>query len=450
MNLAGLPHRRAFSLAWPAIVGNVTVPLVGLVDTAMLGHYSDATHIGAVALGSTVLSAVMWLTGFLRTGTTSLVGRARGAGRDDAAVAHAQRATLLALALGLGAVVLQWVAIPAIMAILAPAGEVRDLAIQYAWIRFASVPAALLTLVVSGWFVGSGDTRRPLAIVATVNVVNLGLDVAFVGGLGWGSSGAAAATAIAEWLGLALALALWWRAASPRIRAAARRWRGRGLRTGWRRLAAMNGDLFVRTAILYAVLTFVTAYGARLGPDILAANAILMQLMFLSSYGQDGYAHAAEAMVSREIGRRDVPEFHRAVVAAALPAVAIGALFTLLYLVASGPFIAVLTSIPSVTQTADQYIGWVVWLPLASSLAYLFDGVFLGSGRTRAMVTTMAASALLVFVPVLLGGFAWIADPRNADLWRAFLLFNVARGVFLGIAYARVTRRGAWLEAAHA
>ncbi len=449
IELRPLPHRRAFALAWPAIVGNVTVPLVGLVDTAMLGHFSDATHIGAVALGSTVLSAVMWLVGFLRTGTTSLVGRALGAGQDDAAVTHAQRAAILAVTLGGAAVLAQWVAIPAVMAVLAPAGDIRDLAVQYAWIRMASVPAALLTLVISGWFVGSGDTRRPLAIVATVNVVNLGLDIAFVGGLGWDSAGAAAATVIAEWLGLALALVLWWRAASSPVRAAVRRWRGRGLRTGWRRLAAMNGDLFVRTAILYSVLTFVTAYGARLGPDILAANAILMQLMLLSSYGQDGYAHAAEAMVSREIGRRDVPSFHRAVVASALPAVAIGAVFTVLYLVASGPFIAVLTSIPSVTEAADQYIGWVVWLPLASSLAYLFDGVFLGSGRTRSMVTTMAASAVLVFVPALLAGIAWVGDPRNDDLWRAFLLFNVARGVFLGISYVRVTRQGAWLATAH-
>lgn len=450
MRIARLPHRRAFALAWPAIVGNVTVPLVGLVDTAMLGHFSDATNIGAVALGSTVLSAVMWLVSFLRTGTTSLVGRALGAGRDDAAVTHAQRATLLAVAIGGGAWLAQWVAVPALMAVLAPAGDVRELAIQYAWIRMASVPAALVTLVVSGWFVGAGDTRRPLAIVATVNVVNLGLDVAFVGGFGWGAAGAAWATAAAEWLGLALALALWWRAAPPRVRAAVSRWRGRGLRTGWRRLASMNTDLFLRTATLYAVLTFVTAYGARLGPEILAANAILMQLMLLASYGQDGYAHAAESMVAREVGRRDLPAFHRAVLASAFPAVGIGLVFSLLYLVASGPFLAVLTSLPEVTEAADTYIGWVVWLPLASSLAYLFDGVFLGSGRTRSMLTTMLASALLVFVPTFLLGLELLDDAPNHDLWRAFLLFNVARGVFLGISYARITRAGAWLERSHA
>lgn len=445
-----LPHRRAFSLAWPAILGNITVPLVGLVDTAMLGHFSNATHLGAVALGSTVLSAVMWLVSFLRTGTTSLVGRALGSGRDDAAVTHAQRAALLAVAIGGGALLLQWIAVPALMSVLAPAGDVRDLAIQYAWIRMASVPAALVTLVISGWFVGAGDTRRPLVIVATVNVVNLVLDVAFVGGLGWNSAGAATATVIAEWLGLAVAVTLWWRAARPATRAAVRRWRGRGLRTGWRRLAAMNTDLFLRTATLYAVLTFVTAYGARLGPDILAANAILMQLMLLASYGQDGYAHAAESMVAREVGRRDVPAFRRAVSASALPAVAIGGVFTIAYLLASGPFLAVLTSLPEVTAAAQEHIGWVVWLPLASSAAYLFDGVFLGAGRTREMLVTMLAAALLVFVPALLAGLAWVDDGRNHDLWRAFLLFNVARGVFMGIAYVRISRAGRWLDRAHA
>ncbi|WP_062378683.1 MATE family efflux transporter [Demequina pelophila] len=444
--LARLPHRRAFALAWPAIVGNVTVPLVGLVDTAMLGHFSTATHLGAVALGSTVLSGLLWLAAFLRTGTTSLVGRALGGGREEEAVSHAQRAALLAVGIGGAVLVVQWVAIPLLMGVLAPAGDVRTFAVQYAWIRMASVPAALLTLVLNGWFVGAGDTRRPLAVVATVNVLNLGLDVLFVGGLGWDSAGAAAATAIAEWVGLVVALALWWRRADAIQRAAVRRWRGRGLRSGWRRLAQMNTHLLVRTGVLYAVLTFVTAYGARLGPDILAANAILMQLMLLASYGQDGYAHAAEAMAAREIGRRDVPGFHRAVAASAVPAVGIGLVFTLVYLVAHTPFLRVLTNLPDVTAAAEEYMPWVVWLPLASAGAYLFDGVFLGSGRSRDMMTMMIASALAVFVPALLAGLWWIGDAPNHDLWRAFLLFNVARGAFLGLAYWRVTRAGRWLE----
>ncbi|MDN4474160.1 MATE family efflux transporter [Demequina zhanjiangensis] len=444
--LRGLPHRRAFSLAWPAIVASITVPLVGLVDTAMLGHFSDATHLGAVAIGGTVVSAVGWLLNFLRSGTTSLVGRALGGGRTSEAAVHLQRSVLLALALGGAIVVVQWVVVPLLMGVLAPAGEVREFASSYVLIRLLAAPATLLTLVANGWFVGSGDTRRPLAIVATVNVLNIVLDVTFVAGFGWGSQGAAIASAIAEWVGVLVAAALWWRFAPDPVRAAVRRWKGKGLRSGWGRVLSLNGWLFGRTAILYVVLTFVTAYAGRIGEDVLAATSVLMQFMLLASYAQDGYAHAAEAMAAREIGRRDLREFHRANLAAALPAVSIGAVFTLLYLVARDPLIAIMTDLPDVAAAASEYFPWVIALPLFSSLAYLFDGVFLGSGHTRAMMVTMLLCAVAVFFPVLAAGVLWVGDDRGHDLWRAFLLFNVARGVFLGIAYWRTTVRGGWLE----
>ncbi|WP_084126017.1 MATE family efflux transporter [Demequina sp. NBRC 110054] len=444
--LRGLPHRRAFSLAWPAILSNITVPLVGLVDTAMLGHFSDATHLGAVAIGATVIGAVTWLLNFLRSGTTSLVGRALGAGRTDTAVTHLQRSLLMALALGLSIVVVQWVAVPLAMSVLAPEGDVRAFATDYALIRLLAAPATLLTLVANGWFVGSGDTKRPLAVVATVNLLNIGLDVAFVAGFGWGSQGAAAASAIAEWVGVVVAGVLWWRVAPAPVREAVRRWRGKGLRSGWAGVVKLNSWLFGRTAILYVVLTFVTAYAGRIGEDVLAATSVLMQFMYLASYAQDGYAHAAEAMAAREVGRRDVREFHRANLAAAVPAVTLGAIFTLLYLVARDPLLALMTDLPAVADTAREYFPWVIALPLFSAFAYLFDGVFLGSGHTRAMLVTMALSAVVVFFPVLAIGALWIGDDRGHDLWRAFLLFNGARGFFLGLAYWRTTRRGGWLE----
>ena len=444
----GLPHRRAFALAWPAILSNISVPLVGLIDTAMLGHFSDEPNLGAAALGSTLLGAVFWLLSFLRTGTTSLVGRALGADRPDAALTHAQRAALLAG--GLGAVILatQWFVVPAVMGLLTPDAHVADLGAQFTSIRLLSAPAVLLTMVIAGWFIGAGDTRRPLAVVVTIGTVNVVLAAIFVGGLQWGAPGAGIATAIAEWIGLALAVALWWRAAPAEVRENARRWRGRGLRAGWSGLLVLNRDIFLRTAILYAVLTFMTAYGAHISSTVLAANAILMQLMLLASYGQDGYAHAAESMAAREIGARDVPGFHRAVTAAAAPAVAIGAAFTLAYLVGGAAFIAVLTSLPEVTAAAVDALPWVVWLPIVSAAAYLFDGVFLGSGKARWMLATMGASALVFALVWWLGTPADPAEATaqaNDNLWRAFLVFNVARGVLLGAAYWRVTRTRRWL-----
>lgn len=442
-----LPHGRAFALAWPAILANISVPLVGLVDTAMLGHFSDEVNLGAVALGATVLGAVFWLMSFLRTGTTSLVGRALGAGQGEAAITHAQRAAVLALVIGAVVLVLQVPVVPWVMDLLTPEGAIGSVAAEYTSIRLASTPAVLLTFVVTGWFIGAGDTKRPLATVAVITFLNVVLDVTFVAGFGWGAQGAAVATVIAEWSGLLVALCLWWRAATPQWRASASRLRGRGLRTGWAALMGMNRDIFLRTVILYAVITFVTAYGSHISPTVLAANAILMQLMYLASYGQDGYAAAAESMAAREIGARDVPGLHRAVAAATLPALAIGGVFTLAYLVAGPAFIAVLTSLPNVTDAALAALPWVAILPLVSAAAYLFDGVFLGSGKVGWMLAGMAVSAAIFALAWWLGSGG---DDPNGNLWRAFAIFNLARGVTLGLAYWRQSARGTWLSSAPA
>jgi len=412
----------------------------------MLGHFSDELNLGAVALGATVLGAVYWLLSFLRTGTTSLVGRALGGGHNDAAITHAQRAALLAILLGVVVVVVQAPVVPWVMDFLTPAGEVGAVASDYTSIRLLSAPAVLLTLVVTGWFIGAGDTKRPLATVAVVATINIVLDAIFVAGFGWGARGAATATVIAEWSGLLVALWLWWRMANASSRASVTRLRGRGLRNGWMKLMGMNRDIFLRTLILYGVITFVTAYGSHISPTVLAANAILMQLMYLASYGQDGYAAAAESMAAREIGDRNVPAFHRAVAAATLPALGIGAVFTVAYLLAGPAFIAVLTSLPDVTDAALAALPWVAVLPLASAGAYLFDGIFLGSGKMKWMVAGMAVSALFFALAWWLGA---TTDDPNGNLWRAFVIFNFARGATLAIAYWIQTKRRTWLEGTH-
>lgn len=432
------------------IVANVSVPLVGLVDTAMLGHFSDTVNLGAVAAGSIVLSAAYWVLAFLRLGTTSLVGRSIGAGRPLDTVSHLQRSLLLAGVLAAGVLLIQWVALPLLMAVMAPAGEVRELATAYSQIRFHSLPAVLGTFVVTGYFIGSQDTRRPLAIAVTVNVLNLVLDVAFVGGLGWGAAGAAWATMIAEWVGLALAAVLLWRFLDPELKARLRRWRGQGLRRGWRALLTMNADLAVRTVLLYVALTFLTAAGGRISPDVLAANAILMQVTLLASYGLDGYAHAAEAMSARAIGTRNLTELHRANLAATLPAIVIAAAFTAVFVLGQDQFIALMTDLPGLTQTTAQYYHWAAWLPLISVAAYLLDGIFIGTGQSRIMRNCMLIAVVGIYLPSFLIP-AWIAgEATNDGLWLSFTLLNIARGVLLGIAYGRLTRSGGWLSTAHA
>ncbi|MFW2513408.1 MATE family efflux transporter [Demequina sp. SO4-13] len=447
---AGLPHRHALSLAWPMIVANISVPLVGLVDTAMLGNFSDAQNLGAVAAGAIVLSAAYWVLSFLRLGTTSLVGRAVGAGRPLDTISHLQRSLMLAGVIAVAILVLQWVAIPLAMSIVAPAGEVRELATTYGQIRVHSLPAVLATSVITGYFIGSQDTRRPLAIAVVVNLVNLVLDIVFVGGLRWGASGAAWATLIAEWLGLAVAVVLLWRFLDPALRARLRSWRGQGLRSRWRALLTMNADLAIRTALLYMALTFLTAAGGRISEEVLAANAILLQVTLLASYGLDGYAHAAEAMSARALGTRRLDEFHRANAAATLPALGIAAVFTALFLIGQGPFITLMTSLPDLAQTTAEYYHWAAWLPLISVAAYQLDGIFIGSGQTRIMRNMMLVAVVGVYLPVFLVP-AWVrGEASNDDLWLAFTLLNVARGLLLGAAYWRLTRTGGWLRTADA
>ncbi|WP_084105375.1 MATE family efflux transporter [Demequina sp. NBRC 110056] len=448
--LAGLPHRRAFALAWPMIVANVSVPLVGLVDTAMLGHFSDTANLGAVAAGSIVLSAAYWVLSFLRLGTTSLVGRALGAGRRLDTISHLQRSLLLAGVIAAALLVIQWVLIPLAMTIVAPPGEVRELATTYAQIRIHSLPAVLGTSVITGYFIGSQDTRRPLAIAVTVNVLNLGLDIAFVGGFGWGASGAAWATMAAEWVGLALAIVLLWRFLDPELRARLRRWRGQGLRRRWRSLLTMNADLAIRTTLLYVALTFLTAAGGRISEDVLAANAILLQLTLLASYGLDGYAHAAEAMSAKAIGTKDVRELHRVNLAATVPALVIAGAFTAVFLLAQDQFIALMTDLPGLSATTAEYYHWAAWLPLISVAAYQLDGIFIGTGQSRIMRNTMLLAVLGVYLPAFLIP-AWIAGEASNDaLWLAFTLLNVARGVLLGAAYWRLSRTRGWLRTAEA
>ncbi len=439
-----LPHRRAFSLALPAIASNVAVPLVGLIDTAVVGHFATTADLGAVGLGAAVVSSIFWAFAFLRPGTTSLVGRALGAGRGDEATRHLQRALALALVMGAAWAALQWLVVPLLVRVLAGQAAAAPLAAQYALVRGLSLPAVLLTLAVVGYFIGVQDTRTPLWIAGTVGGVNAVLAVWFVAGLGGGAVGSAWATFAAEWIGLAVALLVLRRRLGAAGWYALLHWRDPALRTGWRSLMAMNGHLITRTAMLVTAVTLTASLGSRFGDEVLAANAILIQMMNLASYALDGYATAAETMAAREIGRRDMRSFHRANTATALASGAIAVGLSLALWLGGPWIIRVLTGLPDVAATAGRYWWVAIALPLVSVGAWLFDGIFLGTGRSRDMMVFMAVAVLGVFAPVLVvtmltGTFT------NTVLWLAFLAMNLTRAATLGLRYAVVTRRGAWL-----
>jgi len=438
-----LPHRRARALALPAIASNVAVPLVGLIDTAVVGHFATARDLGAVGLGAAVVSSIFWAFTFVRPGTTALVGRAWGAGQTQEATRHLQRALALAATLGAAWLALQWAVVPLVVRVLASTADAGPLAERYALIRGLSVPAVLLTLAVVGYLIGTHDTRTPLVIAATVGVVNAVLAVWFVAGLGHGAEGSAWATFCAEWAGLGAALVV------LRLRLGGAEWRrllrwDPELRRGWASLMTMNAHLVVRTALLVTAVTLTASLGSRIGTAVLAANAILMQMMNLASYALDGYATAAETMAAREVGRRDVDALHRATGATAIASGAI-ALGLSAAMWAAGPWlISALTGQAEVAAEATRYWWVAVALPVASVGAYLLDGIFLGTGRSRDMMTWMAVAVLGVYAPLVLGSL--LTDRfTNTVLWVAFLAMNVTRALTLAMRYAVVTRRGGWL-----
>lgn len=422
----------------PAIASNIAVPVAGLVDTAMLGHFAQATDIGAVGLGAAVVSTLFWVFSFLRPGTTSLVGRALGAGNAVGAARHVQRAAALAAVLSAAWLALQWLIVPAILAVLAPAGTVRDTALTYTLIRGLSLPALLVTLVVAGYFIGAHNTRIPLVVATTTAAMNIGLDFVLVGGLGWGATGAAWGTFGSEWVGAALAVILMWRRFTPAQRHAALDWRDRQLRTGWGALARFNSALMARTALLMGVVTFVASVGSRFDAETLAANAIMLQLMNFSSYALDGYANAAEALASHAAGKVDPGGLNAAAIASALPMAAIAVALTATYWCGRHVILALLTDLPTVTSTALDYWGYIALLPLLSWGSWWLDGIYLGAGRSGLMLVSMVASTVLVFLPVLAVGAFLTGSLTNDHVWQAFLGLNVARQLTLLALYPRL------------
>ncbi len=424
------------------IASNVSVPLLGIVDTAILGHLPDARFLAAVAVGTTIFGFVYWGFGFLRMGTTGLVAQASG--RAQALRRGRELRTLLGQSVLLGAAigVAVWLVHAPIVALgiraIAPPAEVASEADLYCTIRIASAPAVLATYALIGWLVGMQRTRRVLLVVAGTNSVNIVLDLVLVLGFGMRTAGVAAGTAIAEYVGLGLALALAW----PTLRALPGRADRERLRSpaAYRSLAAANRDLFLRTLCLLFSFAFFTAQGARLGEAVVAANAILLNLLMLVSHGLNGFAHACEALTGRAIGARDPGAFRRAVAASARFSLATALVFAATFGLDGDRLIALFTDLDAVASAARAQLAWLAVLPLIAVWCFLLDGVFVGAMRTRAMRDSMVLATCAVYLPV------WYLSRGlgNTGLWLAFDAFFLARGVGLGVVYAYLTRHGLW------
>lgn len=418
-------HRSVLALAWPIMLSNVSTPLLGAIDTAVVGQIPDPAYIGAVALGSLVFTFLFWAFGFLRMGTTGLTAQALGAGDEAGVLAALGRSLLIAAGVGGAMIALQWPIRELAFALLEGSERVEGLARGYYDIRIWAAPATLANYALLGWFIGRGQSRHGLVLQLLLNLSNMLLDVLFVLGLGWDVRGVATGTLIAEYVAAAAGLA--W---------AARAWRASGTRVRWprlleptalRRALVVNADIMVRSLALILVFVWFTSQGARQGDVLLAANAVLMQFIGLAAYFLDGLAFAAEALVGRAVGAGRRRELVDAARASTFWAGVIALGLSLAGLIGGGPLIDALTVDPGVRASAREYLPWAAWAPLAGVWAFQLDGIFIGATRSRAMRGSMLW-ALLVFL------LAWaLLQPwGNHGLWAAFHLHYLARALALG------------------
>jgi MATE family multidrug resistance protein len=431
-------NHNIWRLAWPLIISNISVPLLGLVDTAILGHLENAVYLAAVAVSGSILSFLYWGFGFLRMGTTGLAAQAYGANDHDQSRLILGQSILLALALGLLVVCFSPLLLQLGFSLVVPPEHARQAASSYAQIRIFSAPAVLLNYAIIGWLIGQQNTRWPLYITVFTNIINIALDLLLVIGLDMKSDGAAIATLIAEYSGCGLGLLLIRRLLtnSPGQLPSQRLWRWQE----YRQLLLVNRHLFVRTLLLLASFAFFTAQGANQGAVILSANAIMMNFLLLTSFGLDGFAHAAEAMVGKAVGNRDFDQFKAICWYSCLWSLLTALLFSLLFWVAGEQLIGLLTSLPEVKSEAGRYLPWLIALPLIAVWSYLLDGIFIGATQSRAMQNSMLGAVLLVYLPCW-----YFSQPLgNHGLWLAFVSLNAARGLALAYCFVEYNKQQCW------
>lgn len=427
-------HRRILGIAVPMILSNLTVPMLGVVDTAVIGHLPSAVYLGAVAVGTTIFNFLFLGLNFLRMGTTGVTAQLHGSSDSDGIRRTLGQSVLLSLALAAALLLLQWPLERAALWLIHPAPQVAAAAATYFRIRIWAAPAVLVNYSFIGWFLGMQNARAPMTVMILVSTANMALDVFFVLALGWNVAGVAAGSAIAEYLGTAVSVLL----AARLLRRNPGVWNWHDLRdrATLGRLAGINANILVRTMALMFAFGFFTAIGARMGTLVLAANAILLNLQSVLSYGLDGFAHAAEALAGRAIGARDRSGFDRVVKGALAWSLGLAVVFALVYGLGGRQIIGLLTDLPEVRATAATYLPWMVLSPFLSVWPFLFDGIYIGATRAAAMRNAMLAATFMCFLP------AWyLARPLgNHGLWLAFMVFLAARGVTMAAGFPRLRR----------
>lgn len=422
-----ITHKRVLKIAVPIVLSNATVPILGAVDTGVVGQMGLAAPIGAVGIGAVILAVIYGVLSFLRMGTTGLVAQAKGAGDEAETGALLMRALLLGASMGAVFVVVQAGLFQLAFRAAPASPEVETLAQQYLSIRIWGAPATISLYAVTGWLIATERTRGVLVLQLWMNGLNIGLDIWFVLSLGWGVEGVAIATLIAEWSGLVLGLWL------CRGAFAGDRWHD------WtrifdmvkiRRMMSVNGDIMVRSIILQLSFTTFLFLGARFGDVTLAANQVILQFLEIMAYGLDGFAFSAEALVGGALGAKNRAQLRQAAIITSQWGVAMAVPFALFFWLAGPWMIDLMATAPEVRLEAKAYLPWVVAAPLIGIASWMLDGIFIGATRTRQMRNAMLISGAIYAVALYA-----LLPFGNHGLWLALMILNTARAITLALRY---------------
>ncbi len=428
-----LTHRRVLKIAGPIVLSNATVPLLGIVDVGVVGQMGEAAPIGAVGIGAIILTSVFWIFGFLRMGTVGLVGQAEGAGDMAEVSAILTRALMIAGAGGLLLVALYPVIIWGAFSWDPTSEEVETLAREYLFIRIWTAPFAISVYALTGWLIAQERTGAVFWIQLLMNGLNIGLNFLFVLGFDWGVEGVALSTAIAEIVGAGLGL---WFCRNAFDRPEWRDWGRVFDRARMVKMALLNVDILIRSALLVSIFTSFTFLGAQFGDVTLAANEVLIQFMYLTANAMDGFAFAAETLIARAYGRKDPARVRRSAVLTSIWGMVICLGLAMLFLVLGPVFIDVLAKDAEVQATGRVFLPWMVAAPIVGCAAWMLDGIFIGAARGRDMRNMMILSALVYVAAVIV----LIPIFENHGVWMALLVSFAARGITLGLRYPALER----------
>lgn len=416
-------------IALPSIVSNITVPLLGLIDVGIVGHLGAASYIGAIAVGGMLFNMIYWLFGFLRMGTGGLTAQAYGRHDLQEVTRILLRSLSISLLLALALLLLQYPIRNIAFMCMDTSEEVRQLATLYFHICIWGAPATLGLYGFTGWYIGMQNSRFPMFIAITQNIVNIAASLFFVFALGMKVEGVALGTLVAQYAGLAMACLLWLAYYRPLRKYLLQK--ALFDRTEMKRFFQVNRDIFFRTLCLIAVTVFFTSTGAAYGDVVLAVNALLMQLFTLFSYFMDGFAYAGEALTGKYIGAKDNQSLRLTIRHLFKWGIALSLLFTLLYGAGGKSFLGLLTNDTSVISASEEYIYWVLAIPLAGFSAFLLDGICIGATATHLMLRSMLVASASFFLL-----YYGLHDTLgNHALWMAFIVYLALRGIVQAFYY---------------